>query len=90
MRTCNLKEIWGILINMLHHGPSKMVTMIRRSNDLEFVKTWVNNEEGVRREEGRGEGGGRKDLLNSHPQLLKYQVVMKGIVASRSQRSNAA
>ena len=45
---------------MLHHGPSKMVTMISRSNDLEFVKTWVNNEEvsderrgGVREEEGR-------------------------------------
>ena len=58
-----------------------MVTMISRSNDLEFVKTWVNNEEGVRREEGRGEGGGRKDLQNLHPQLLTYQVVMKGIVA---------
>ena len=66
---------------MLHHGPSKVVTMISRSNDLEFVKTWVNNEEGVGREEGRGEGGGRKDLQNLHPQLLTYQVVMKGIVA---------
>ena len=81
MHTSNFIEICGILINMLHHGPSKVVTMISRSDDLEFVKTWVNNEEGVRREEGRGEGGGRKDLQNLHPQLLTYQVVMKGIVA---------
>ena len=77
MRTCNFIEICGILINMLHHGPSKMVTMISRSNDLEFVKTWVNNEEGVRREEGRGEGGGRQDLQNLHPELLTYQEVAR-------------
>ena len=82
MRTCNFIVICGILINMLHHGPSKMVTMISRSSDLEIVKTWVNNEEGFRGEEGRGAGGGRKDLLNLGPQLLTYQIVMKGIVAS--------
>ena len=56
MRTCNFIEICSIFINMLHHGPSKVVTMISRSNDLEFVKTWVNNEEGLRRQEGGVEG----------------------------------
>ena len=56
--------------------------MVNRSDDLEFVKTWVNNEEGLRREEGRGEGGGRKDLQNFIPQLLTYQVMMKGVVAT--------
>ena len=76
MRTRNFIEISSILIEVLHHRPGKMVTMIGSSNDLEFVKTGVNNEEGFRREEGRGEGGGRKDLLNLGPQLLTYQAVL--------------
>ena len=46
---------------------------------VEFVKTWVNNEEGLRRQEGGDEGGGRKDKQNLGPQLLTYQVVMKGV-----------
>ena len=69
----------GVFINQFHHGPSKVVTMINGSDDLEFVKTWVNNEEGLRRQEGGDEGGGRKDKQNLGPQLLTYQVVMKGV-----------
>ena len=82
MRTCNCIKIKGILITLFHHGPSKVVTMINRSDDLEFVKTWVNNKEGLRREEGRGDGGGRKVLQNFIPQLLTYQVMMTGVVAT--------
>jgi hypothetical protein len=82
MRTSNCIKIKGILINLFHHGPSKVVTMINGSDNPEFVKTWVNNQEGLRREEGRGEGRGRKDLQNFIPQLLTYQVMMKGVVAT--------
>ena len=79
MRTCTFIKMNGIFINLFHHGPSKVVTMINGSDDLEFVKTWVNNEEGLRRQEGGDEGGGRKDKQNLGPQLLTYQVVMKGV-----------
>ena len=48
MRTCTFIKMNGIFINLFHHGPSKVVTMINGSDDLEFVKAWVNNEEGLR------------------------------------------
>ena len=82
MRTRNFIEISCILIEVLHHRPGEMVSMIGSSNDLEFVKTGVNKKEGFRRKEGRAEGGGREDMLNLGPQLRTYQVVMKGIEAS--------
>ena len=63
--------------------------MITGSNDHKFVKTGVANETGCIREEGRGGGGRRNYLLEMGPQLLTFQIAMKGIAAGAATKDAA-